>query len=186
MILVFLHGKGANEEAYGEQLKVLAENLSAQYVSLRAPFYCVEKKGKYLWFNKFLQNNRRDAVKEEYAQSLSYIKNEIQKLSYPLTDIVLIGHSQGGGMAVSVGLELKLKAVFSICGDLPYNLEYKNLSDTSIYWLEGADDVYIDEDRKKSYKMLTDVGADFNYMLVDNCTHTEIDNAFLEIEEILK
>lgn len=46
--------------------------------------------------------------------------------------------------------------------------------------------MYIDEDRKKSYKMLTDVGADFNYMLVDNCTHTEIDNAFLEIEEILK
>jgi hypothetical protein len=72
--------------------------------------------------------------------------------------------------------------VFSICGDLPYNLEYNCLSDTPIYWLEGADDTYIDAERKASYKLLGDRVC---YKLIKECTHTEISKAFWEIERIL-
>lgn len=118
MILVFLHGKGADSTAYGAQIKKLAESLSANYVSFNAPLRHHAKNGKFVWFNKFEQNNRKDAVKEEYLFSLHCIKEKLQQLNCPLSDIVLIGHSQGGGMAVNVGLELNLKAVFSICGDI--------------------------------------------------------------------
>ena len=185
MILVFLHGKGSDKNAYGEQLKKLAKHLSAELVSFNAPFSHQNKKDKFLWFNKFEQNNRRDAIKEEYSHSLNYIEQKLHELSCPLSDIVLIGHSQGGGIATDVGLRQNLKGVFSICGDLPYNLEYKNNSQSPIYWLEGKDDTYISQERKNSYKLLTNLGVNLHYQCVPNCTHTEINPAFTEIEKIL-
>lgn len=185
MILVFLHGKGADRTAYEIQMKSLAESLSAEYFSFNAPFEYTDKPGKFVWFNKFEQHGRRDAVKEEYVFSLTYIKEKLQELRYPLSDMVLIGHSQGGGMAVNVGLELNLKAVFSICGDLPYNLEYENRAQTPIYWLEGQKDTYINQERKDSYKILQKIGADLHYQVIENCSHNEIDAAFSEIESTL-
>jgi phospholipase/carboxylesterase len=182
MILVFLHGKGADKNAYFEHLSSLAEKLAVEFVSFNAPFESLTKKDKFLWFNKFVNGKRRDAVVEEYLFSKNYIEQEIKKLGVPLSDVVLIGHSQGGGMGVSVGLELSLGGVFSICGDLPYNLEYNCLSNTPIYWLEGVDDTYIDAERKASYKLLGDRVC---YKLIKECTHTEISKAFLEIERIL-
>ncbi len=96
------------------------------------------KKDKFVWFNKVENNNRQEAIEEEYRHSVNFIEEKLQKLNYPLSDIVLIGHSQGGGMAVSVALELNLKCAISICGDLPYNLKYANKAETPIYWLEGG------------------------------------------------
>ena len=185
MILVFLHGKGSDKSAYSKQLKNLAERLSVDIVSFNAPFSHQNKKDKFLWFNKFEQNNRRDAIKEEYLYSLNYIEQKLKELSCPLSDIVLIGHSQGGGMAVDIGLRLNLKCVFSICGDLPYNLVYKNYSQTPIYWFEGKDDSYINQERKDSYKLLANLGVNLHYHCIPNCTHTEITSAFTKIEKIL-
>ncbi len=185
MLLVFLHGKGANKNAYGEQIHKLAEILSADFVSFNAPFPHPVKKDRFVWFNKVEHNNRKNAVEEEYLYSLNFIKEKLQKLNYPLSDIVLIGHSQGGGMAVSVALELNLKCAISICGDLPYNLKYANKTETPIYWLEGESDSYINRERKDSYKILRVLGVRLNYQLVPNCTHSEIDSAFLQIENIL-
>lgn len=185
MILVFLHGKGSDKNAYSKQLKDLAERLSVDLVSFNAPFSHQNKKDKFLWFNKFEQNNRRDAIKEEYEYALKYIEQKLKELPCPLSDIVLIGHSQGGGMAVNIGLHLNLKCAFSICGDLPYNLVYKNCSQTPIYWFEGKDDNYINQERKDSYKLLTKMGVNLHYQCISDCTHTEITSAFTEIEKML-
>ena len=186
MILVFLHGKGADATSYSAQMKRLADNLSAVYISFDAPFKHPTKAGKFVWFNKIEQNNRKDAVKDEYLFSLQYIEEKLQQLNYLMSDIVLIGHSQGGGMAVNVGLELNLKAVFSICGDMPYNLEYNNISQTPIYWFEGKNDTYISQERKDSYQILQKINADLHYQRVENCTHNEIDEVFCKIENIIK
>lgn len=186
MILVFLHGKGTDGTSYSAQMKRLAGNLSAEYISFNAPFKHPTKAGKFVWFNKIEQNNRKDAVKDEYLFSLQYIKEKLQQLNYLMSDIVLIGHSQGGGMAVNVGLELNLKAVFSICGDMPYNLEYNNISQTPIYWFEGKNDTYISQERKDSYQILQKINADLHYQRVENCTHNEIDEVFCKIENIIK
>ena len=185
MILVFLHGKGADFTAYHEQMKKLAVSLSADYISFNAPFKHQNKPNKFLWFNKVEQNNRKDAIKEEYLSSLNNIKEKLQQIPHPLSDIVLIGHSQGGGMAIAAGLELNLKCVFSLCGDLPYNIEYKNKSQTPIYWFEGQQDTYINQERKDSYKLLQKINADLHYQILKNCSHNEIDTAFLEIENII-
>ena len=84
MLLVFLYGKGADRTSYSAQMKRLADNLSAVYVSFDAPFKHPTKAGKFVWFNKIEQNNRKDAVKEEYLFSLHYIKEKLQQLNCPL------------------------------------------------------------------------------------------------------
>ena len=185
MIIVFLHGKGSDNSAYRTQTKKLADNLSAEYISFNAPLRHPEKINKFLWFNKIEQNNRKDAIEAEYLFSMQYLKEKLQQLNCPLSDIIVIGHSQGGGMAVHIGLELNLKAVFSICGDLPYNLEYTNKSQTPIYWFEGQNDNYINQERKDSYKLLQQTNTDLHYKTIKNCSHIEIDAAFNEIEYIM-
>lgn len=185
MILVFLHGKGSNHSAYEKQLEELAKNLSAEYVSFDAPLNYESLSNRFTWFNKIEANGRKRAVKEEHEYSLAYIKERLEQLGCLLSDVVLIGHSQGGGMAVCTGLELGLKAVFSICGDLPYNIKYINKSQTPIYWFEGNDDTYISKERKESYKILQEIKANLYYIVIDECSHNEIDSAFCEIEKIL-
>ena len=123
--LVFLHGSGSDKNAYGELMKQVAKQFDAELFSFNAPYPHPSKSGKFMWFNKFEQNNRRDAVIKDYYHSLEYIKNKILALGESFDNIILAGHSQGGGMAVHVGLELKLNKVISISGDLPYNIEYE-------------------------------------------------------------
>lgn len=185
MILVFLHGKGSDHSAYEKQLKKLARNLSVGYVSFDAPLNYESSSNRFTWFNKIEKNGCKIAVKEDHEFSLVYIKERLEQLGYQLSDVVLIGHSQGGGMAVCAGLKLGLKAVFSICGDLPYNIKYMSKSKTPIYWFEGANDTYISQERKESYKILKEIKANLHYKVIDECSHNQIDSAFCEIEKIL-
>lgn len=186
MILVFLHEKGGDISSHKDELENLAHTLSADLVTFNAPFPHPNKPGKFNWFNKIEQNNHKKVVKEEFLYSLQYIKEKLMQLNSPLSEIVLIGHSQGGGMAITVGLALNLQKVFSICGDLPYDLTYNKLSQTPIYWLEAENDTVISQERKDSYKILQKMGHDLHYKIVENCTHNEIGSAFSEIENIMR
>ncbi len=171
--LVFLHGSGADKLAYNDLMSIVAQKVNAELISFNAPFPHLTKENKFVWFNKVEQNERRDAVLEEYFYSLEYIKDKLKELSCDLNDIVLTGHSQGGGMAVHTGLELNLNSVISICGDLPYDINYDCKSMTPIYWFEGGQDSYINQQRKESYKMLEDIRADLHYKILPNSTHNE-------------
>lgn len=183
--LVFLHGSGYDKDGYGDLPLKVAEQFGAELVSFNAPFPHTKKTDKFMWFNKFEQNGRRDAVEEDYAYSLQYIKDKILGLGGDTKDIILFGHSMGGGMAVHVGLEIELAMVISVVGDMPYNLQYKTSSHTPIYWFESAKDTYIDDNRKNSYKLL-DAGTNFHYGILPNSTHSEFgDDLLLAIKEVI-
>ena len=171
--LVFLHGAGSDKNAYNDLMLQIAKQFDAELISFNAPLPHPSKPNKFVWFNKFEQDGRRDAVVNDYNQSLEYIKAKILELGSNLEDVILIGHSQGGGMAVHIGLEMKLNRVISISGDLPYNIEYEKKVDTPIYWFEGAKDTYIDQNRKDSYKMLQKIGANLQYNILPNSTHND-------------
>ena len=123
--LVFLHGAGSDKNAYNDLMLQIAKQFDAELISFNAPFPHPSKPNKFVWFNKFEQNGRRDAVVNDYNQSLEHIKGKLLELGLNLEDIILVGHSQGGGMAVHIGLEMKLNRVISVSGDLPYNIEYE-------------------------------------------------------------
>ncbi len=169
--LVFLHGAGSDKNAYNDLVVKIAKIFAAEPISFNAPFPHPTKPNKYVWFNKIEQEGRRDAIVEDYYKSLEYIKEKLQKRSLDFDDIILFGHSQGGGLAVHIGLELKLNKVISVSGDLPYNIEYKKKAYTPIYWFEGAKDTYINQNRKDSYKILQKIDADLHYKILPNSNH---------------
>ena len=184
--LVFLHGSGADKNAYFETMQNIASKFNAQLITFNAPFPHPNKKGKFVWFNKKEVNDRRDAVEEEYFYSLQYVKKQLAILKNNDDDIILIGHSQGGGLAVHLGLEMELKIVISICGDLPYNISYANNSTTPIYWCEGGKDTYIDNNRKASYLFLKEIRANYHYQILPNSTHNEFTADLLNLIESIK
>lgn len=178
--LVFLHGSGSDKNAYSDLMHEIAECCDSDLITFNAPFKHPDKIGKYKWFNKFEKDGRRDAVVKDYTYSLQYIKEQLKNLYTDTKDIILIGHSQGGGMAVHIGLEMELSAVISINGDLPYNIPYKKITNTPIYWLEGGKDTYIDVKRKKSYNQISN-NNNFHLLMLENSTHNDFENDFLKI-----
>ena len=158
----------------------IAKYFNADLICFNAPFEYPQKESSYQWFNKFEHNERRDAVVKEYLQSLQYIKDQINNLHTNPKDIILLGHSQGGGMAVHIGLEMELSGVISISGDLPYNLQYKKITNTPIYWLEGEKDTYLDENRKKSYRLISN-NNNFHFLTLKNSTHNEFKDDVLKL-----
>ena len=183
--LVFLHGSGSDKNAYNELIHTLAHYYDVDLVSFNAPFQYPDKPQKYKWFNKFENDGRRDAVLEEYVYSLHYIKEQINNLDVPTKDIILIGHSQGGGMAVHVGLEIELAGVISITGDLPRNISYNKITNTPIYWLESKKDNYIDNNRKKSYQLISN-NNNFHLLTLENSTHNDFKDDLLKIIKVIK
>ena len=53
------------------------------------------------------------------------------------------------------------------------------------FWFEGQNDTYINQERKKSYQILQKIAVDLHFKVVENCSHTEIDEFFLEIEKVI-
>ena len=185
--LIFLHGSGSDKNFCNSLMHKIADFCCADLITFNAPFEHPEKINKYRWFNKIAVDGRRDAVVEEYMYSLQYIKNKINELCLDTKDVILIGHSQGGGMAVHIGLELELSTVVSINGDLPYNISYKKNTKTPVYWLAGEKDTYIDDNRKKSYKLIQE-NNNFHFLMLKNSTHKDFENDLLELinEKIIK
>ncbi len=124
--LVFLHGAGANCMAHHTLVQDVARLLHAEIILFNAPFAHQTKPDGFVWFNKITQNGIKTIVTENYFTTLRYIKEKLLALHTDLNDIILMGHSQGGGMAAHIGLELNLGAVISISGDTPYTIPYKN------------------------------------------------------------
>ena len=177
--LVFLHGSGSDKNAYHDLMHETADYYNADLITFNAPFNHPNKPDKYTWFNKFENNRRRDAVLDQYTYSLGYIKERLNNLGTKPENIILVGHSQGGGMAVHVGLEMELMGVISINGDLPYNLSYQKQTNTPIYWLESKKDTYIDVGRKKSYQLISS-NENLYFLMLQNSTHTDFKDDFLK------
>lgn len=176
--LVFLHGSGDDKNAYHGLMSEVAKKFDAKLMSFNAPFEHETKIDGYKWFHKFENEGRRDAEVDDYAYSLNYIKEKLAKLQKRNDEIILLGHSQGGGMAVHVGLEMELKCVISINGDLPYNLTYQKKTQTPIYWFDSGEDNYLDECRKRSYGLIEHINH-FHHFMLPESTHTDFGDDLL-------
>ena len=177
--LVFLHGSGADKNAYNDLMQMIAKHFDVELISFNAPFLRENKSNRYAWFNKFENNGRRDAILSEYNHSLEFIKQQLNALKTNPENIILIGHSQGGGMAIHIGLETELAMVLSINGDLPYNISYNSHSATPLYWFAGKKDTYIDDKRKNSYMLINNC-KNLHYISLPNSTHNDFADDLLQ------
>ena len=182
-MMFFLPGKGKKLEEYEGLPEHIAQSFGAEFIPLRAPYPHPKPEkaaqGRRTWFNKFVnekENGREDADIEEYMDSLHYIEDEInQRLQAGVDpkDILILGHSMGAGLAVHVGLEMKLGSVIAVAADMPYNLQYQVYSNTPIYWFECKNDTVLkDPRRKQSYHLVKDQ-SNFHYGILPNSTHDD-------------
>jgi predicted esterase len=111
------------------------------------------------------------------AASLEYIVQEIGKLMNENTtrpeDLVIIGHSQGGIMAILAGEILGAGKVITLAADVFPGIEppgkNKNMK---IHWFEAGGDGKLNIARKSSYKILENLGYNIHHQLVLGATHS--------------
>ena len=177
-IVLFLHGKGADKNAHHDFAKALAQANDAKLVTLNAPF--LHKQG-YSWFGKANIDGVRRLDEDEFHHSLSLIKNELLGLNVDMQQVTICGHSQGGALAIAVGLELPLKKVISICGDIPFEVSKDIKTPAAEFvWIEGGKDVFLSEERKKSYQKLAGRGLNFRYLVDENTEHDVFSGELLD------
>lgn len=121
--MVFLHGWGANARSFAPLVPAL-DLPNYQFLLPDAPFNHPEVPGAMMWY---------DLETEDYQgldQSQELLRNWLQSLEsttgVPLSSTILGGFSQGGAMALDIGLTLPLAGLISLSGYLhrtPQDLE---------------------------------------------------------------
>lgn len=177
-LVVFLHGKGGDKTVHADFLKTFGIQEQADILTFNAPF---SYKDGYLWFSKERKEGIRYANKQEFEHSIEFIMDKIKKTDIPLENIIVLGHSQGGCMAMALGLLYPFKKVIGICGDLPYDLTYQTGHVCqNIVWVEGGSDTYLSDDRKQSYQILNKKGIKFYYIKSPHTGHNQFSSDLLK------
>ncbi|MDD4557152.1 MAG: dienelactone hydrolase family protein [Alphaproteobacteria bacterium] len=168
-LLIFLHGKGADQNDKQEFVTELANVYGADILSINAPL--AHKQG-FKWFNKI------DGIvpQSEFSHSLNYVSEIVSKASKDYEKIIFVGHSQGGIIAISAALEFGADVAISLCGDVPQGvLIPQNNYKTKIFWVEGGKDEFLSSERKETYKFFEKNAYQLNYILSDQSSHNGLD-----------
>lgn len=171
MLLVFLHGRADDKDAHHDFVSKLAMKYHAQVLALNAPF---KDEDGYSWFAKEMIAGKQYADKAQLNHSIGVIMAAIHDHGYAPEDVMICGHSQGGCMAVTLAMRYPFKGVISICGDLPYHIDYvvEKHPCKHIVWVEGGSDTFLNAYRKVSHVILTDREIPFHYILSPETQHT--------------
>lgn len=189
-LLIFLHGKGANKEAHKAVVEKIAEALNAEMVAFNAPIPSPKYQDGYCWWNKCVFEGKRQMQVEEFNHSVDFIlgniEKELSKRNLSWDNLILCGHSQGGMMAMHLGLTGNPAKVISICGDFPEYLSYAVPvnKEVPIIWIAGEKDDFLSDERKNSYEILKKWGCNLRYVVSHSSMHNELDET--EILEAIK
>lgn len=177
-ILIFLHGKGANQTAHCDFIKKLAAKYQAEVYTFNAPY---PHKNGYKWFDKDLVNGVRIVNQKNFETSLNFIFQKINRLTNDYSKVIICGHSQGGAMAIAAGLRIGPQKVISICGDWPFEIPEKvQTPATEFVWVEAGKDTFLSNERKQSYLKLTEAGIVLKYLCDPNSSHDSFSPNLLE------
>ncbi|NEP09774.1 MAG: alpha/beta hydrolase [Symploca sp. SIO2C1] len=122
-LIAILHGWGANAQSL-ESLVAALDLPSYHFLLPDAPFPHPEVWGGKMWYD--LQKEDYYGVAESQVQLTDWLNSLKATTGIPLSSTILMGFSQGGAMALDVGLELELAGIISLSGYLhraPENVE---------------------------------------------------------------
>ena len=88
-------------------------------------------------------------------------------------DVIYLGHSQGGDMAIRAALKHGAKMVVVLGADISdkFPLPEKIRTDFSVIWVGAGHDDVLDESRRASYKILQKLGVKVTYIFSPDSTH---------------
>lgn len=123
-IILLLHGLGADCHNLINLAPVLIPNNESTtlFVSVNAPFPYDFAPYGYQWFSLRDWDEKRIIAEVMHASNLlaEYITNLVKRYNLSLSDLIVIGFSQGAMMALYTGLRLeeRLKGIASLSGRL--------------------------------------------------------------------
>ena len=188
-LLIYLHGFGFDQSENKEQIDLLCSLLNVDKLFLNASFKSGRARGGYAWF-PITPVERKKILKENFVFSLKYIKEKIEEnlvtRGQTWKNIILCGRSQGGMMALYVGLEknVSCKKIITFCSTFPKTKYFKCRSKPSIIWMEEGKESPFRKVEKNSYKDLKEMSLNVSYFKDEKSTHDEISQE--AIEKIVK
>lgn len=115
-IIVCLHGSGSKAQA----LASMAQSLHLpdfQFIFPNAPYPDPSVPGGKMWYD--LKSREHKGLTQSRQRLIHWLKALSNSTGIPLESTILSGFSQGGAMALDVGLMLPLAGVVSLGGYLP-------------------------------------------------------------------
>ena len=180
-LLVFLHGKGANKSAHGELVNEIARQKKADILCFDAPYKNLKHPNGFQWFDKVEVSGTMQMNVRQFNHSADYIikniEDELEKRGQTWSDVILLGHSQGGLMSCYLALINSPSEVISLCGDFPDYLSFECDIDKTvpIYWIEAGKDDYLSKERRETYKILLNWGCNLKYFISPDSTHNHLE-----------
>ena len=165
-LLVVLHGWGANYQDFVPFAKVL--NFPGfGYIFPNAPFEHFQVPGGKAWYA--LENKEFTGLEESRQLLLDWLTSLEASTGVPLNKTILAGFSQGGAMALDVGLTLPLAALCSLSGYLHYQPQVKeNQTFPPTMIIHGKQDPVVPlEAAVKARDELTKIGVAVQYQEFD-------------------
>ncbi|MCL2331589.1 MAG: hypothetical protein FWC61_03535 [Proteobacteria bacterium] len=171
--MIFLPGKGKlpNDPAFGPFTEIAA-HFNADLIPIVAPH---PHRGGFRWHNANKQPELE--AQAEFEQSMLHITVETEKLlsknGQSWNDVIWLGHSQGGGMAIHMALRHGAKRVIVFSADIPDNFPFPAHPNTSfiVDWNQAGKDNVLNPARRQSYKKLEQIGIGVNYIFCPDCMH---------------
>ncbi len=176
-MIIFLHAKGNNKDSLPDVL----DGFDEPYFSFNAPF---EYRNGFFWFDKETDLSANLIM---VIQSVNFIVKQIKKYNDENTitpqEITLIGHSQGGIMAILASKFIPVGKIITLGSDVHKGIEVENgFSLPPILWFEAEIDNSISAERRASYQKLLDKSYKLDYHLAKGSTHENF--SFKYIKEL--
>jgi len=171
--IIFLPGKGKiPEDPAFRPFDKIAEYFNGEIIPIVAAH---PHRGGFRWHNANKQPD--DEAHKEFDESMERIRGAVENIlggrGQNWSDIIWIGHSQGGGMAVHAALRHGAKRVIIFSGDIPDNfaLPATPITNFPIDWIQAGHDNVLNPARQKTYKKLQSIGIHVNHITCPDCMH---------------
>lgn len=115
-IIVCLHGSGSKAHALASMASAL-HLPDFQFIFPNAPYPDPSVPGGKMWYD--LKSREHKGLSQSRQRLINWLKSLSNSTGIPLESTILGGFSQGGAMALDVGLMLPLAGVVSLGGYLP-------------------------------------------------------------------
>lgn len=114
-LCIMLHGYGSNKQDLEGLIPELKVKSDVKFVALNAPEVCEEGNGGKQWYSlrhfdreDLTPQEKLKLVESEIYKGLNYVKDsinkELKKENLEWKDLIILGFSQGGGMALQMSL----------------------------------------------------------------------------------
>ena len=178
-LLILLHGYGSDGkdlEPIGSHIKKNIPNLD--FISPNGLKRCAVNPSGYQWFHLSQERNYEFSKDVENAVKILYhgfIAEQIELRGIEMKDIILCGFSQGGMLALAIGLSLPDKPllVVSLSGLLLNKTDIVGKDQPNLLLLHGEDDSVLPIDNYyKTINNLKQNGIKYTSKSFDNLAHS--------------